>query len=113
MAINSRGTHAEEEVQPLTPTDAYTEYFSNGKMATYRLQGDSLYVYKMHTDRVCKMDDTYLYIEFDRKVYGTGSDQVDEYLYNASTEQLTLKHFKGIVEEIPNYPFIKVYKRIN
>jgi hypothetical protein len=104
--------HTQEEVQPVTPTDAYIEYFSNGKMATYGPH-DGAWYYKMYTDRVYKMDDTYLYIEFNRKIYGTGSDRTYKYFYDASTEQLTLKHFKGIVEDIPNFPFIKVYKRIN
>jgi hypothetical protein len=97
----------EEDVTPVTPDDNYKEYFRDGKMAFYK-NG----VYTKYTDRIYKMDDIYLYIEFNRKIFGTNSDQTDEYHYDSSTDLLTLKIIKGLIPGKYPYYYITVHQRI-
>jgi hypothetical protein len=100
--------HTEEEIQSVTPDGSYTEYFSNGKIKYYYGTSERT----EEEDCIYELDAEFLYKYFNREIYGTESDQIYKYNFNSNKDELTLEIIQGMIPDIANFPFIKVYKRI-
>jgi hypothetical protein len=100
--------HTEEEIQLVTPDGSYTEYLSNNRIRNYYSPSGRI----EEEDCIYELDAEYLYKYFNRETYGTDSDQIYKYSFGSNKDELRLEIIQGMIPDIANYPFIKVYKRI-
>jgi len=93
----------------------YLEFLPNRKIrygASFDINGECR---DCDCDCIYKMDEKYLYVYYDRKIYGPDgdSDTIDKYIFSENNNELKLVYVKGLLEEIfPQY-LVKIYKRIN
>ena len=94
----------------------YLEFLSNRKIRYgVKLGIDEEECRDCDCECIFKMDEEYLYVYYDQKIYGTDgdSDTVEKYIFSENNDELKLIYVKGNLEAIfPQY-LVKIYKRIN
>jgi hypothetical protein len=97
-------------MSPVEPNGSYREYLSNGKIRDHRVSPEE--IRDIELDGTYELDAEYLYIYFNREIYGTESDQIYTYNFDRDKDELTLEIIQGKIPLLPRYPLIHVYKRI-
>jgi hypothetical protein len=97
-------------MSPVEPNGSYKEFLNNGKIRDHIVYPEE--IRDTELDGTYELDAEFLYIYFNREIYGTESDQIYKYSIDSDKDELRLEIIQGMIPAVFGYPVIKVYKRI-